>query len=94
MALSLGVLSGVGCLAFGPLLVEVLFQHGRFSADSAERAGQLLQIMALAVPAWVAQQVAVRAFYAREDTWRPMILSSGIALAAIPLYLFLSDQST
>jgi peptidoglycan biosynthesis protein MviN/MurJ (putative lipid II flippase) len=38
------------------------------------------------VPAWVAQQIAVRGFYARGDTWRPMLLGTGVALAALPLY--------
>lgn len=92
VALSLGIFAGAGCFAFSGLLVEVLFQHGRFSADSAASAGQLLGIMAFAVPAWVVQQVAVRAFYAREDTWRPMILGSLVAVAAIPLYLLLREE--
>jgi len=43
--------------------------------------------MALAVPAWISQQIAARAFYARGDTWRPMVLGTVVALAAIPLYL-------
>ena len=93
VALSLGVFAAAGCFAFSSPLVEVLFHHGRFSATAAERAGQLLGIMAFAVPAWVVQQVVVRAFYAREDTWRPMILGSVVALAAIPLYLLLREES-
>jgi putative peptidoglycan lipid II flippase len=92
VALSLGVFAGAGCFAFSGQLVEVLFHHGRFSATAAERSGQLLGIMAFAVPAWVGQQVVVRAFYAREDTWRPMILGSLVALVSIPLYLVLRAE--
>jgi putative peptidoglycan lipid II flippase len=92
VALSLGVFAAAGLYAFSSPLVEVLFHHGRFTAEAAERAGRLLGIMAFAVPGWVAQQVLVRAFYAREDTWRPMILGTGVALAVIPLYLLLRDQ--
>jgi putative peptidoglycan lipid II flippase len=51
-----------------------------------------MAVMSLATPAWVLQQVASRAFYAREDTWRPMILGTGIALAVIPLYLVLRES--
>jgi peptidoglycan biosynthesis protein MviN/MurJ (putative lipid II flippase) len=34
----------------------------------------------------VTQQIVVRAFYAREDMWRPMALGTAIALAAAVLY--------
>ena len=46
----------------------------------------LFAIFSLGVPGWVTQQVGVRAFYAREDTWRPMLLGSGFAVAVLPLY--------
>lgn len=92
IAISLGVFAAAGCYVFSLPLVEVLFHHGRFTAEAAERAGQLLGIMAFAVPGWVAQQVLVRVFYAREDTWRPMLLGTGVALAVIPLYLLLRER--
>ena len=38
------------------------------------------------MPAWVIQQISLRAFYARGDTWRPMLLTTAIALAAAALY--------
>ena len=38
------------------------------------------------LPSWVTIQVAGRAFYAREDMWRPMLLGTAIAVMAIPLY--------
>jgi hypothetical protein len=34
------------------------------------------------VPAWIAQQIAVRGFYARGDTWRPMWIGTAVAVAA------------
>jgi peptidoglycan biosynthesis protein MviN/MurJ (putative lipid II flippase) len=34
----------------------------------------------------------VRAFFARDDTWRPMLIGSVVALAAIPLYLELGPR--
>ena len=72
--------------------VDVLYRHGRFDADAAARVSFLLRVMALGVPAWVIQQIAVRAFYAREDTWRPMLLGTAVALLAVPLYLQLGAR--
>ena len=38
---------------------------------------------------WTLVSVAVRGFYAREEMWRPMLLGTAIAIAAVPLYLAL-----
>jgi len=90
--LSLAVLtSGVLVALPGPV-VEVVYERGRFGAEDTLRVAALLQILALAVPGWVTQQVAVRAFFARDEMWRPMLLSTGIALAAIPLYQAFGDS--
>jgi putative peptidoglycan lipid II flippase len=52
----------------------------------------VLSLLALAVPAWITQQIAARAFYARGDTWRPMLLGTAVALVSIPLYLQLGER--
>jgi putative peptidoglycan lipid II flippase len=83
---SLAVLGAAACWAFADPLVEVIYRYGAFGEDAAERVAALLAVMAFAIPGWVTQQVAVRAFYAREEMWRPMLLGTGIALLAIPLY--------
>jgi peptidoglycan biosynthesis protein MviN/MurJ (putative lipid II flippase) len=51
-------------------------------------------VYAFAVPAWIAQQIAVRPFYARGDTWRPMLLGTFLALAAVPLYVGLAPRGS
>ena len=71
-------------------LVEVVYQRGAFGAEDTGRVAPLLGLMALAVPGWVMQQVAVRGFFARGEMWRPMLLGTAIALASIPLYLALA----
>jgi len=80
----------IGAAAFfllaGPL-VRIIYQHGAFSAGDTVAVAGVLSLLSLAVPAWIIQQIAVRAFYARGDTWRPMLLGTGVALAVIPLYL-------
>ncbi len=84
--LGLALLAGGAFFALAEPIVELLFRHGAFTAADAEVVALLLRVFSLAVPAWVTQQIAQRAFYARGDTWRPMLLGSAITLAAIPLY--------
>ena len=52
----------------------------------------MTRIFALAVPAWVTQQIAVRAFYARGEMWRPMWVGTVLVLLAVPLYLQLGER--
>ncbi len=85
---------GLGILAAGALavlaspIVRVLYERGRFAESDSSAVAGLLSVLAWAVPGWVVQQVAVRAFYARSEMWRAMALSTGIALAVFPLYLW------
>ena len=89
---SLAVIASAGCFVFAVPMVDLVYRYGRFDAAAASRVSALLAILCWAVPGWVLQQVAVRAFYAREEMWRPMLLGSGIALAAIPLYMGLAQS--
>lgn len=81
-----GVLAAGFAFALAAPLVRVVYRHGAFTAADATAVAGLLAILALAMPAWVTQQIASRAFYARGDTWRPMLLGTAISLLAIPLY--------
>jgi putative peptidoglycan lipid II flippase len=87
--LSLACLAAAASLVFAGPLVMLLYQGGRFTADDSERVGLLFQVYALAVPGWIAQQIAVRGFYARGDTWRPMWIGTAVAAAAAALYFAL-----
>ncbi|MGE0517906.1 MAG: murein biosynthesis integral membrane protein MurJ [Candidatus Binatia bacterium] len=88
--LAIAVVAAAGCFALARPLTQVVYQRGAFTAaDTAVVAG-ILALLCFAVPAWIAQQIAARAFYARGDTWRPMLLGTAVALAAIPLYLALA----
>lgn len=90
--LGLGVLAGAALLALAGPCVALVYQRGAFSAADAGETARLLGVFSVAIPAWVVQQVGVRAFYARGDTWRPMFLGSGFALGALPLYLLLGRR--
>ncbi len=92
IGIALGVLAGAGFAAFAEPTVSAVYQRGRFGPEDAQAVGLLLSILAFACPAWVVQQIATRAFYARGDTWRPMIVSTLIAVGSIPLYLSLGDR--
>ncbi len=89
---SLGAIAGAAAFAFAEPLVRLVYRHGAFTSADAAEVARLLGVFALTVPAWIAQQIASRAFYARGDTWRPMALGTVIALLAIPLYATLGGR--
>jgi len=91
MTLGLGVLASGALVVLSLPLVQLLYQHGRFTAANSLEVAGLLTVLALAVPGWVLQQVAVRGFYARGEMWRAMALSTTIALAVFPLYVWGGD---
>jgi putative peptidoglycan lipid II flippase len=85
-SLGLAVLMGAAAWALAEPVTALLYQRGAFTPADTLRVSALLAVFAFAVPAWVTQQVAGRAFFAREDMWRPMLLGTAVALLAIPLY--------
>ncbi|MFN8642109.1 MAG: lipid II flippase MurJ [Candidatus Binatia bacterium] len=89
--LALAVVAAAGCFALAHPLVQLVYQRGAFTAADTAAVSAILALLCLAVPAWIAQQIIARAFYARADTWRPMLLGTAVALGAIPLYLRLGD---
>jgi putative peptidoglycan lipid II flippase len=84
--LAVAVWTAGALVAFAGPIVTLVYQRGRFDAEDTARVAALLGILAFAVPGWVTQQVAVRAFFARGEMWRPMLLGTAAAGAAIPLY--------
>lgn len=93
IGLGLGILCAAGLFVFAHPSVVAIIETGRFGAADSERVAGLLKIIAVAVPAWIVQQIAVRAFYARGQMWLPMLLGTGIALAFIPLYVALGTDA-
>ena len=87
VGLGLSVLAAGASIVFAAPIVEVVYRRGAFGAADAEAVSLLLRAFSVGVPAWVVQQIAVRAFYARGDTWRPMLLGTVVSLGSIPLYL-------
>lgn len=94
--LQTGIALAVFCAAafflFAGEIVALVYERGAFDADDSAAVAAILSLLALAVPAWIAQQIVTRAFYARSDTWRPMALGTFFAVAAIPLYVALGER--
>jgi len=88
-SIALALLSAAVAIALAEPIVALLYERGRFGPADTDQVAALLAIFAWAVPAWVTQQIAVRAFFARGDTWRPLIVGTAVALGAIPLYRML-----
>jgi putative peptidoglycan lipid II flippase len=74
--------------ASGPVL-GFIFEGGSFASSHTSGAAPLLQIMLLAVPFWLLQQVTGRAFYAMQDTVTPAIVGTVATLLAVPGYVVL-----
>ncbi len=88
----LAILAASIFFLFAEELVAVIYRRGAFTSEDAVAVSAILAILSLAVPGWITQQIITRAFYARSDTWRPMILGTLFALGAIPLYVFLGNR--
>ena len=66
-------------------LIELLFQHGKFAADSTGLSAEALLFYALGLPAFAASEIAVRTFYAMRDTRTPVVVGIGAMLLNIAL---------
>ncbi len=86
--LGLGVLASGALWLLSEAVVVLLYERRAFTPEDTRVVTGLLRVLTLAVPGWVVQQVAVRGFYARGEMWRAMALSTAVALAVIPLYVF------
>ncbi len=91
-SLILAIFFAGGTWVVADSLVESVYQRGAFDKDAANAVASVLEVFALAIPGWILQEISVRGFYARSDTWRPMILGTVVALLVIPLYSFLGAE--
>ena len=72
-------------------VVEVIYQRGAFSASDTARTAAILRFFAIGIVAWGVQLVSTRAFYAEQNTWLPMVISTAVTLIAVPVYLLLGE---
>lgn len=72
-------------------LIALVYQRGTFTAEDTLRAVPALVFFAIGVASWSAQAVVARAFYARNDTWTPVLAGTFVTfIIFIPLNFVLT----
>ncbi len=75
------------CLA--DLLVELLFEHGKFTASDTLKTAAALQAYAIGLPCYVMVKALMPNFFARGDTKTPVKYSAVVFIANLTLNLLL-----
>jgi putative peptidoglycan lipid II flippase len=67
-------------------LVDLAFHRGRFNLQDSQSTAMYFAWFSLSLALWSAQALYARAFYAAGDTMTPMVASTLIVIASLPLY--------
>lgn len=67
-------------------LIDLVYRRGRFQFSDSQTTAIYFFWFSLSLAFWAAQSLYARAFYAAGNTLTPMIASSIITLASIPMY--------
>lgn len=78
----------VGMIVLRFPLIQVLFQHGAFTAEDTVATAIPLLYFAVGISAQSVIQILPRMFYALQDTWTPVILGI-ISMVANVIFMFL-----
>jgi putative peptidoglycan lipid II flippase len=73
LAAGLALPAMLGLIALSEPIVRLLFEHGAFTAADTASTAQALIWLALGLPAHVLVKALSPAFFAREDTWTPLL---------------------
>ena len=76
-------------MAIAVPLIDLVYRRGRFTFADTESTALYFFIFSLSLALWSGQALYARAFYASSNTLTPMIASSLITLASLPLYKLL-----
>src|ERR1700759_1265923 len=79
----------LGLIVLSAPIVRLLFEHGAYTAADTASPAQALVWLALGLPAHVAVKALSPAFFAREDTWTPLLATLKGFVFAIALALLL-----
>jgi putative peptidoglycan lipid II flippase len=89
LAAGLALPAMLGLIALSDPIVRLLFEHGAFTAADTASTAQALVWLALGLPAHVLVKALSPAFFAREDTWTPLLATLKGFVFAIALALLL-----
>jgi putative peptidoglycan lipid II flippase len=67
-------------------LVDLLYRRGLFKFSDSQETAAYFFVFSISLVFWAAQALYARGFYASGNTWTPMIASSLITAASLPLY--------
>lgn len=78
------------CSAFFIVLAEpsvaLVYERGEFTHENTLKTALLLQFFSIGIIAWTLQTVAVRGYYAEQNTLKPMVITSVVTILSIPIY--------
>ena len=89
LAAGLALPAMIGLIVLSGPIVRLLFEHGAFTAADTASTAQALIWLALGLPAHVLVKALAPAFFAREDTWTPLLATLKGFVFAIALALLL-----
>jgi len=70
-------------------LVSLAYRHGHFLASDAQQTAVYFFWFSLSLAFWSAQALYTRAYYASGNTLTPMVASTVVMLASLPVYQIL-----
>jgi putative peptidoglycan lipid II flippase len=77
-------------MALSTQIIAVLFQHGKFTAESTASTAPILVMYLIGAFPYAASTIVMRNFYATQNTVFPMIVSTAVALSSVPCYIVFS----
>jgi putative peptidoglycan lipid II flippase len=89
LAAGLALPAMLGLIVLSEPIVRLLFEHGAFTTTDTAFTAQALVWLALGLPAHVLVKALSPAFFAREDTWTPLLATLKGFVFAIALALLL-----
>jgi len=69
-------------------VARLAYQHGVFTPANAEATAVFFSIFMLSLVFWIGQGIYSRAIYATGNTFAPMIQSTLVTVASVPVYYF------
>jgi putative peptidoglycan lipid II flippase len=91
--LFLSIPSSVGLIVLGLPIIQVLFQHGRYTLDEARSTAVPLACFAIGLAGLAAVEILTRSFYAMRDSKTPVVVSVAQFIFKIALSLVLINLS-
>jgi putative peptidoglycan lipid II flippase len=91
-ALYIGIFVSAMLLVLSDDIVRILFQYGKFTAADAVVTSNALKMFSIGVFAWCAHPVLMRAFFAMQDSLRPILLGTATSAVFAFLCWLLADR--